>query len=131
MLAEELVQLRVTSVDACRTGSQASELHQAHHAPTTGRDPIGAQRADDPRAAVHPTVGAKDPMDVLEKYPVLLRVLTGPASRPRVVAGAGDAVERAESSQGERAALRVDERERFTLGSEQNRMAFCKRACSV
>ena len=106
-------------------------MHQPHHTPTTDRDPLGAERTDEPRAAVHPAVGAKHIMNPLQQDPVLLRVRTGAASRPRVVAGAGDAVERTQLSQGERAALRVDERERFTLGSEQNRIAFFRRACSV
>jgi hypothetical protein len=131
VLAEELVQLRVAAIDARCPGSEPRDVHQAHHAAPTDRDPLGVERADDPWAAVHSAVGAKDFLEPLQQGPVLLRVRTRPASCPRVIAGASDAVECAESGQGERRALRVDERERFTLGSEQNRIAFFRRACSV
>ena len=131
VLVKEVMHARIRVINARGPGAESRQTHEAHDAPPTDRDAVRAEGAHEPGTAVHAGVRVKRARDDREELPVLLRVRAGPASGPRVVAGAGDAVERTESGQGERFALRVDERERFPLGSEQNRIAFFRSACSV
>ena len=131
VLAEEAVQLGVRTIDPRDARSQPRVLHEPHHASPARRDPFGAERADEPRAPVGAAVGAEQPFNAAKENPVLFLVGARSPTAPRVVASAGDPVQRTESGQRVRVAVPVDERERFTLGSEQNRIAFFRRACSV
>src|SRR6266496_565786 len=97
-----------------------------------GPEPIGmlAEEAMEPGTPVRPVMLLEQAVNVLLQLPVLSGTGTARACPPRVVAGAGDPVERAEPRHGVLAPLRVDERERVPFCVAQNRMAFFRRACS-
>src|SRR2546428_438905 len=92
--------------------------------------PLGAQRALQPGTPVRPVMLREQAVNVRAQLPVLSGVGTARACPPRVVARAGDPVERAEPRHGVLPPLRVDERERVPFCVAQNRMAFFRRACS-
>src|SRR2546422_950522 len=110
--------------------AEAGRAHQPRDAAPTDRPPLGAQRALHPGTPVRPVMLLEQSVNVLLQLPVLSGAGTGRACPPRVVACAGDPVERAEPRHGVRPPLGVDERERVNFRVAQNRMAFFRRACS-
>src|SRR5213083_501507 len=130
MLAEEAMEPGIGAVELGHAGAQAGRTHQPRDAAPTDRPPLGAQRALQPGTPVRPVMLLEQAVNVLLQLPVLSDAGTARACPPRVVAGAGDPVERAEPRHGVLPPLRVDERERVPFCVAQNRMAFFRRACS-
>ena len=90
------MQLWITPINARRSRAESRPPHQAHHATATRGHALVTERAQQSRAAVLSAMGDEQPLDVLEQNPVPLRVRTPRAAHPRVIARAGDAVERTE-----------------------------------
>ena len=130
MLPVEAMEPGIGPVELGHASAQASCTHQPRDAAPTDRPPLGAQRALEPGTPVRSVMLLEQSVNVLLQLPVLSGAGTGRARPPRVVARAGDPVERAEPRHSVRPPLRVDERERVSFRVAQNRMAFFKRACS-
>src|SRR5205809_102518 len=115
-----------------RIEHRSGEVRVARAAEGPGEQPAGALVQHDRQDAPPPDDGRGRslPPPGLMGRPALSGAGTGRARPPRVVARAGDPVERAEPRHGVRPPLRVDERERVSFRVAQNRMAFFKRACS-
>src|SRR5262249_36982219 len=109
---------------------QPTGPHQPLDPPATDPAPFGGEGPLEPWTAIRSATSPENRFHHLEQSPVLFPARTLGSLTPRVVAGACHAVERAQTRQAHRTLVRVDERERLALCSEQNRMAFFRRACS-
>src|SRR5256885_17132332 len=115
MLAEEAMEPGIGPVELGHAGAQAGRAHQPRDAAPTDRPPFGAQRALEPGTPVRPVMLLEQAVNVLLQLPVLSGAGTGRARPPRVVARAGDPVERAEPRHGVGPPPRVGERGRLRL----------------
>src|SRR5256885_8252679 len=127
MLAEEAMEPGIGTVELGHAGAQAGRAHQPRDAAPADRPPLGPQRALEAGTPVGAVMLLEQAVNVLAQLPVLSGVGTARACPPRVVARAGDPVERAEPCHGVRPPLGVDERERVSFRVAQNRMAFFRR----
>ncbi len=123
-----------------RSGLAAIHVHDARapaldtHEPfdPSATDPVTScsQCSLEPRAPIRAATPLEHRPHRLEEDPVLFLALTCGPLTPRIVAGPRHAIQRTEARHCDRPPLRVDVRERLGLLTEQNRMAFFRRACS-
>ena len=130
MLTEPSMRPRLAAVNTHEACAPTARPHEPLDTPAT--DPVAAlaQGSMQTRTPIRAAALLEDRPHRLHQNPVLFPARTRGATAPRLVAGPRHAVQRTEACHRHHPSVRRDERERFGLRSEQNRMAFFRRACS-